>query len=401
MPNAWVTFVKEWVKENNIPYSQAVKDPRVSEAYKQSKTQTVARNVAQGKLSDIAERAKAMPPKAMPPKAPLPVRQVFDNPDIRKMIFDYKITPSEVESRKTKKALAKTDLESIATKQMRQQRIPYKEIFGQDTLETRTFVSLVEVIEMVNKLYDVSSDYFLSESDNDPTKQIGQLENLIKKLRPLFRRDPIGHVDGLYDVDFDSIGIQVDYDSDREEDIDEDTGEVYPPTQYAFFTDEAKKEMKEWVDLAKELYKHIDPVAKAKRLAQEREKEQKQKRDDAQYDLRRIAKRQLNKEKEVRNERYNAQSFLQARAEEQKYADLQPYRDKLAAAKPKRDAAQKSLRNIARVQMRNEAQQRAEATQPIRDTTQSQLAALAKAQKVKQSRPAPVRRGKKNTGESL
>lgn len=94
--NPWITFVKEWVKENNIPYSQAIKDPRVSEAYKRGKTQTVARNVAQGKLSDIAAKAKAMPPKpkVLAVEEVKPTRsaaqQVFDNPDLMKMIEDAK-----------------------------------------------------------------------------------------------------------------------------------------------------------------------------------------------------------------------------------------------------------------------------------------------------------------------
>lgn len=92
--NPWIAFVKEWVKENNIPYSQAIKDPRVSEAYKRGKTQTVARNVAQGKLSDIAAKAKAMPPKVLAVEEVKPTRsaaqQVFDNPDLIKMIEDAK-----------------------------------------------------------------------------------------------------------------------------------------------------------------------------------------------------------------------------------------------------------------------------------------------------------------------
>lgn len=92
MPNPWIIFVKEWVKENNMPYSQAIKDPRVQEAYKRGKTQQVARNVSQGKLSDIAAKAKALPPKS-PPKAPprySAAQQVFDNPDLMKMINDAK-----------------------------------------------------------------------------------------------------------------------------------------------------------------------------------------------------------------------------------------------------------------------------------------------------------------------
>ena len=269
--NPWITFVKEWVKENNVPYSQAIKDPRVSDAYKrmkrQSDTQQVARNVSQGKLADIAAKAKAMPPKPKPLPPSSAVKAVFDSPYVRQKIMAFKPSVEEIERRRQKKKDTQLELADTATKQMIRQGIPYEEIFGQTREDTRKFVSLVEVMEEVNNIMYGLDDYAFSESDNDPNKQIKQLEDLIKKLRPLFKRDPIDTVDGIYTVDFDSIGIQVDYDSDREEDIDEETGEVYPPTQYAFFTDEAKKEMKEWVDIAKNLYKNIHPVAKKSRPA--------------------------------------------------------------------------------------------------------------------------------------
>ena len=125
--NPWITFVKEWVKENNVPYSQAIKDPRVSEAYKriqrQSSTQQVARNVAQGKLSDIAEKAKAMPPKprvlAVEEVKPLPkssaVKAVFDSPYVRQKIMAFKPSIEEIERRREAKKDAQSDLADIAT----------------------------------------------------------------------------------------------------------------------------------------------------------------------------------------------------------------------------------------------------------------------------------------------
>lgn len=417
MPNPWVTFVKEWVKENNIPYSQAIKDPRVSEGYKRSKTQTVARNVAQGKLSDIAERAKAMPPKA---KAPLPVRQVFNNPDIRNLIFDYKIKPPEVASRKAKKAIAKTDLESIANKafeqqnrqiaaqeslketadtqivtQMRRSGASNEDIYGFDLKFMRAWakeeILLRYLKRIMNGTFDYGDqEYYFVDGEYDPIDEIEEWDKGVKKLRSLFKRNPyIGNKFKL-PISFEDIGIQESTDDENDDEA-----------IYFSFDDDAEKIIRKHVKKVKELYQENSPEGKAEREAEERAEEVQEIRDYAYGQLDNIVRGQKEKERNIQKKRNKAQTQLKNIADMEKRNQLAEYRDKLAAAKPKRDAAQRSLRNYARVQMRNEAQQRADATQPIRDTTQSQLAALAKAQKAKQSRPAPVRRGRKNTGESL
>jgi hypothetical protein len=350
--NPWIAFVKEWVKENGGTYSQAIKDPRVSEAYKriqrQSSTQQVARNVAQGKLSDIAEKAKAIPPKPKPLPKSSAVKAVFDSPYVRQKIMAFKPSIEEINRRRGKKKEAQQQLSAVAGKQMIDEGKDFDEVYGQTRWDVRRYVRLGQIYNFVVDVID--GDNFYS-TDNDPDEELEELRKLLNKIEPLFKRPPAMSLFD-FEIEFEEVGVEVEIG-----DPDEDEN----PEFYSF-DDTAKGKIQEEVDIAEQLYEELSPEEIKKRKVQ-------RERKDAQKKLETIANRQQSKDKKI-------------------------YDKKLAAAKPKRDETQKSLRNIARVQMRNEAQQRAEATQPIRDTAQAELAALAQAQKPKKSRPAPVRRPK-------
>jgi hypothetical protein len=439
MPSPWITFVKQWSKDNDVPYSQAIKDKRVSEEYqrlqRQSKdmTQQVTRNVAQGKLMDIAERAKALPPK--PPKPPpLPrssaVKAVFDNPYTRKKIFDFKLTPRQIARRKDEKQFAQQDLAKIGRKaqdtktaQMLASGMTYQQVFGQSEENVDQYTKFLRVLDMHDNYekYVEDDEEYLLENDNNPEDERSELRSLVKKLAPKFKRQPTENMIAEMGIDLENVGLEtVEYWNDGAEVYDEDGEPLldeYGDKQYGVlekfvtYTDEAAREMQEWVDVANELndelrnydderqeaFEGLKTIGdKAKDALEERDLEQENLSimgQNAKY-----VKQQRDLEQEnLGVEGRNAQYITKIRDKAQE--SLMDIVSKMRENQREQKDAQRSLRNIARVQIRKEVQEK-------RDEAQDQLsnlASLAQLQQmaVKKPRPEPVRRGRQSTDTTL
>jgi hypothetical protein len=227
MPNPWITFVKEWIKENDMPYSQAIKDPRVQEAYKRGKTQTIARNVAQGKLSDIASKAKVLPPKAQPqPRSA--AQRVFDNPDLMKIINDAKPEESWKANYDKRQRLRMEEAYSKEMRLIKQSGLPrsfyntYYQIYY-----SRNLATLAERLpKKINTL-------------------LGKLDSSIDKLNTLMPKD----ID-VDDNDFMESLTGIDSSSFTEDDIGIDDDR---------WTRDAPDTIRNLIDTANELYEEYRP----------------------------------------------------------------------------------------------------------------------------------------------
>jgi hypothetical protein len=164
------------------------------------------------------------------------------------MILDYKIKPAEVASRKAKKAIAKTDLGSIANKafeqqnrqiaaqeslkdtadtqivtQMRRSGASNEDIYGFDLKFIRAFAKedmlLTHLKRIMNGTFDYGDrQYYFVDGEYDPIDEIEEWDKGVKKLRSLFKRNPyIGNKFKL-SIPFEDVGIKESIDDEDEED---------------------------------------------------------------------------------------------------------------------------------------------------------------------------------------
>jgi hypothetical protein len=438
MPSPWITFVKQWSKDNDVPYSQAIKDKRVSEEYqrlqRQSKdmTQQVTRNVAQGKLMDIAERAKALPPKPPPLPRSSAVKAVFDNPYTRKKIFDFKITPRQIARRKDEKQFAQQDLAKIGRKaqdtetaKMLASGMTYQQVFGQSEENVDQYTKFLRVLDMHKNYekYVERDEQYLMENENKPKDELSELQSLVKKLAPKFKRQPTENMIAEMGIDLENVGLETVeywdddaevYDEDGEPLLDEDGDTQYGVLEkFLTYTDEAGQEMQEWVDEANELndelrnyddvrqeaFEGLKTIAdKAQDVLEERDIMQENLSLRAEHNARiRNVIRGLEQEDQLSVIGENAKYMKEKRDEAQE--SLMDIVSKMRENQRNQKDTQRSLRNTARVQIRKEVQEK-------RDEAQDQLsnlASLAQLQQmaVKKPRPEPVRRGRQSTDTTL